>query len=796
MIPIGLAALKQYPQFIVYRIELDATTGKLNKIPAVSVTDPSRWMSHDAAYQFANQHPGKLFVGFVLRPELSRIAVVDVDGCRDQDTGKLSDLALTMIAMLPGAYVEVSISGTGIHIWFSYRGDMLPHVCRAKGLEFYHTERFFALGTEYVAEGFINGSVEMDLTAILPLLIAAYFPPVPPSASGEMQEWTDGPCEEWNGPADDRELLRRALNSRSSASAFDGNASFADLWFANEPVLAASYPDPNERSYDASAADAALAQHLAFWTGRDCERIDRLMRENKLARDKWDTHKTYLRELTILRAVGRQTEVLQERRPPATVAAPAVGGITLTPIERTLANVGTQDAVALIFTQRMKGKMLYDRTRNSWMDYDGTRWRKDQWGKAYNLIRDISRELNYEGKASMGAASFCEGVDRHLQSAPEFARTTDQFDLYNYLLNTPAGTFDLRTCKMRPHDPTDFITLCTAAAPEPLGGESFMQFMREITLNDLDLIQFHQVSLGACLSGAVESHWMLFWIGGGRNGKNTLGDLVQDAMGDYARKVPASTLMARSFDGHPTDIANLQGLRLATSSEINDGDHWNEALINEVTGDATLSARFMRGDYFEFQRTHKHLIYGNYKPQLRSVSDGIRSRIKIVPFNASFKGRENADLPRLLREHLGYVLLWLMEGHRKWLVNGKQLPNCEAVEAESNQYFENQSTPQLWLAERTERVEKDDRPSLQFSKVGDLYRDYKQWKEARSERAVSLTRWLEVLRGFEKVRSQLGTHYRGLRLRPLQYGEVPFPPMPLPTLPSLAFTNGPMTSNQ
>src|ERR1700723_2470551 len=101
MIAIGLAALKQYSQFIIYRSELNATTGKLNKIPTVSVTDPSRWMSHDAAYQFANQHPGKLFVGFVLRPELSRIAVVDVDGCRDKDTGKLSELALTMIAMLP-----------------------------------------------------------------------------------------------------------------------------------------------------------------------------------------------------------------------------------------------------------------------------------------------------------------------------------------------------------------------------------------------------------------------------------------------------------------------------------------------------------------------------------------------------------------------------------------------------------------------------------------------------------------------------------------------------------------------
>jgi putative DNA primase/helicase len=301
-----------------------------------------------------------------------------------------------------------------------------------------------------------------------------------------------------------------------------------------------------------------------------------------------------------LNAVARQTEFLRDKRSTVAVEIPVAGGITLNPVERVLGNVGTQDAIALIFTQRMKGKMIYDRTRNSWMEYDGTRWRKDQLGKAYNLVRDICRELNHEGKASMAAVSFCDGVDRHLQSAPEFARTTDQFDRDNYLLNTPAGTFDLRTGVMRPHDPADFITLCTATAPDPRGGEEFIKFMGEITLSDRDLIQFHQVSLGACLSGAVESHWMLFWTGAGRNGKNTLGDLVQDVMGDYARKVPASTLMSKSYDGHPTDIANLQGVRLATASEINDGDHWNEALINEVTGDAELSARFMRGDFFTF----------------------------------------------------------------------------------------------------------------------------------------------------------------------------------------------------
>ena len=239
------------------------------------------------------------------------------------------------------------------------------------------------------AEGFINGSVEMDLTVMLPALIATYFPPAPPSANGETREWTNGPCEEWNGPGDDGELLRRAMRTIGAAAAFDPDkATFSDLWGVNEAKLSRAYPD-SKRPYDASAADAALAQHLAFWTGNDCERIKRIMEGSGLVRDKWERGDYLTR--TILNAVARQTEVFQDKRPASAVAALAAGGITLTPIERTLANVGTQDAVALIFTQRMRGKMLYDRTRNAWMesmtgpDGEGTNWGRLTTSSAISL---------------------------------------------------------------------------------------------------------------------------------------------------------------------------------------------------------------------------------------------------------------------------------------------------------------------------------------------------------------------------------------------------------------------------
>ncbi len=453
---------------------------------------------------------------------------------------------------------------------------------------------------------------------------------------------------------------------------------------------------------------------------------------------------------------------------------PVNGTLTMTPEGRLLANSATQHAIAVIFAKRMSGRMLYDHTRKSWMEYDGTRWRVDERKRVHYFILSIASEMNDRNKASLVQASFCNGVNTHLQSFPEFSRTAKDFDQDHYLLNTPSGTLDLRTGKMRPHDPKDMITLCTAAAPDAESdGAAFRTFMTEITGGDEELIRFHQVSLGACLSGAVEGHWLLFWYGVPRAGKNTLGELTEGVMGDYARTIPTSTLMSKKFESHPTEMANLQGIRLATSSELSDGDHWNEARVKQLTGDATISARWIGGNFFEFDRTFKLLVYGNYKPQLRSADEALRARLKIVPFKHSFLGREDVDLPGRLWASQGYVLQWLIEGHQQWLTAGKKLPHCAAVDSEIAEYFEGQSTPRLWLRECCEVLERDNRPDLQLHTVVECYRSYKQWKEARGEVALSQTRWEpEALGGLQTVKTRKGKCVRNLHL--LAPGYPPF----------------------
>ena len=327
MIPDALAPLLKYRQFVTYKPQPSARPGKTDKIPTdyrtglpCNAQDPQFWTDYDTAFAVSRGH-----VGFVLT-EQDPFWCLDIDECL-LPTG-WSPLALELVGMLPGAAVEVSLSGRGLHVFGV--GTIPRHACKGpvgSGLELYHTGRFVALGHPNA-----TGNAMSDCSVGLALIVAKYFPRDTETAPVEWTTTRQG----GNGPDDDEELLRRALASKSAAGVFGAKATFAQLWDADAEALARAYPDSSGtgKHYDASIADAALAQHLAFWTGKNCERIKTLMRRSRLTRDKWE-REDYLTR-TILHAVSRQKDVITDKAPaisasPVTVAREVEGETFLHP---------------------------------------------------------------------------------------------------------------------------------------------------------------------------------------------------------------------------------------------------------------------------------------------------------------------------------------------------------------------------------------------------------------------------------------------------------------------------------
>lgn len=290
-----LSAMAEYPRFIVYHLVWDEGRNKWDKVPcdfngraSDAHTIQHAWQNALAAAERLGDQFG---VGYVFNVA-DGFFFLDIDNCLVNE--KWSDVAIRLLGMLPGAAVEVSVSGKGLHIFG--RGSIPLHGCKntVLGLELYHEGRFVAL----TGNGAV-GSASTDCSAGLAKIVAEYFPP---PASVEFT-WTD-----LNVPVvQDAFLLAKMLKTNSAAGMFGGKATFSDLWNANVTVLGKSYPAEG-RTFDASSADMALCQHLAFWTKKDCARMWRLAWNSALVRDKWRDRPEYVRD-TILAACARQTEV-------------------------------------------------------------------------------------------------------------------------------------------------------------------------------------------------------------------------------------------------------------------------------------------------------------------------------------------------------------------------------------------------------------------------------------------------------------------------------------------------------
>lgn len=127
---------------------IDSSTGQFAK-----TTDSETWGTFDEASEFARETDAH-GVGFVFSED-DQIAGVDLDDCRDPDTGEVDDWALRVIRKL-ASFAEVSPSGTGAHV---YAYDEVPEGGSRKGdIEMYGSGRYFTVTGEALPQA--PGSVD------------------------------------------------------------------------------------------------------------------------------------------------------------------------------------------------------------------------------------------------------------------------------------------------------------------------------------------------------------------------------------------------------------------------------------------------------------------------------------------------------------------------------------------------------------------------------------------------------------------------------------------------------------
>jgi putative DNA primase/helicase len=420
----------------------------------------------------------------------------------------------------------------------------------------------------------------------------------------------------------------------------------------------------------------------------------------------------------------------------------------------------SDEAIALKFADKHAGNLRYTHRWGQWHHFDGQRWSEDATLLAFDLARHLCREAAEGAKPSEAkdtlSAKKRAAVVSLAREDRRLAATVDQWDTDPNVLNTPAGTIDLHTFEMRPHNPGDYITRMTAVAP---GGDCprWLRFVDEITGGDKALAEFLQRMAGYSLTGDTSEHALFFAHGGGGNGKGVFMNTLIGIMGDYHRAAPIETFTASMGDRHPTEVAMLRGARLVTSTETEEGRRWAESKVKQLTGGDPVSARFMRQDFFTYTPAFKLLVSGNHKPSLRSVDESIRRRFNLIPFLQTFSGDDrDPDLGERLKAEWPGILQWMLDGCADWRERGLAPP--EAVTKATAAYLKAEDSLQAWITERCEEMGEDSLARLNAS--------WRQWAEQNGE-SPRTNKWLSAeleKKGFEPDDRTKGKFFIGLRV--------------------------------
>lgn len=683
------AVLRQRPQWVCWTsITRDGKSTKCPVSPRIGSnadsTNPTTWATFEEAVA-AWRSNGYAGVGYVFTPD-DPFCGIDLDDCINDD-GNLVPGARAIVDEFD-SYTEVSPSGRGVKVFITGRkpegvGCRSKVISGFKEIEIYDRDRFFTVTGRHL-EG-TPKTVE-DRQQPLEELCHRLWPATAPESLAP-------PHPSPPGCPDDEQLLAKAR------AATNGEA-FSRLWEGDTSAYAG----------DDSAADLALCNSLAFWTGRNADRMDRLFRQSGLMRDKWDErrgHRTY-GQMTIEKAILGTHEVLGSQRPvssKSTVDAPAPPGdfdagsgkLVLSP-QQTLPTA--QAYLRQFHAHRDRHTLVHHageflawrgnryvlaeegglRHRLQYWLHGAVQWKTSRSGQQYLAPFDSNRRTVTD---ALDALQNCVHLPAEF-SGPNWLDDVAGRPPAGELLPCLSCNLHLPTRQVLPVTPSLF-TPCALDfdyAPKADPPERWNRFLDELFDNDQDARSLLQMWFGYCLTADTKFQKMLLIVGPKRSGKGTLARVLTRLVGAGNVTSPTVVGLAGNFG-----LQCLLGKSVAIVSDARFKGKEVSVVIERllmISGEDRITVDRKYREPVDVVLPTRFTFLTNEVPQVVDASGAIASRFLILPLTRSFLGREDTGLYDTLCTELPGILNWAIEGWERLHSEGRFIEPASSVEAREN----------------------------------------------------------------------------------------------------------------
>jgi len=434
---------------------------------------------------------------------------------------------------------------------------------------------------------------------------------------------------------------------------------------------------------------------------------------------------------------------------------------------------GNVENDARVFVEMFKERLLFNTSAQEWFFWNGLTWKPDTTSSAFAAVGSVAdfyyeeylrvseqlSKLAAQGGGHETEVSFLEARkkllvkrvrqlrDEHRRgSVLKFARSDqngdslcmdgNRFDQHPMLFPCANGTLDLETGRLRPSRPGDFLTKSSPiefhgiTTPAPLWEKTILQIF-----NDEDeMVNYIHRFFGYCLTGDItEKNFSVFYGPAGWNGRSMILETISFVMGKFASRIPSEMLLASKYPPNANvprpEITGLKGVRLATASEIEDGQKFSLSRVKWLTGQDSLTGRNPHEKQFlEFMPTHKLIVQTNHLPKADADDKAFWGRIHLVNFPLSFvtwkptkpyERPANTKLGQELRKEAPGILAWLLRGCLLWQRDGLNPP--QKVLDSTKEYREDEDMLYDYITARIKEEPGKTTPSKE------IYSDFSSW---------------------------------------------------------------------
>ncbi len=769
--------MKQHKCWVCWTKE--ERNGKMTKVPknpntggSASATLPATWVTFSTAKEYYRCHTDGIDgIGYVFT-EGNGVVGVDIDHCVED--GRIINDEIRELVDQCGSYVELSPSGTGIHMyvkgnWRETSGRKNNKIGADMAIEVYPSKRYFTVtGTAFGKAKPLTEDQEL-----LDEIYDRYF-----AEKEEASATVPARLEEMGVEPEYVKRLQERLENRHGWLAL--------LW------------EGQHTKESESEADMALICRLLKICDGDEEAVKKLFMASPYALHKDIDHRKKLDREDYWRISIDNAMDYLERHPEFEKHD------DLRPLLRFDAD---NDGNASMLFEYMDGNVRYCKEQKNWLIYKDGCWVNDAVDqelkeKAVEMYRELKPivkkiadercEDSEERKKveaclkkkikSFDSPSGINSVITYAQSYKEFTVSESRLDTHDDMLAAGNGIINLRTGELLPFDRQLYITRRTLVnynpdAPKP---KEFLKFMDAASCGNPEWISYMQLVLGYCITGCTNQEAFFVFHGKtGQNGKSTLIKLLCDMFPQHVttmNKVALSESKSNSELNSP--LAQVKSYRMVITNENNGKRRLDEEIVRGIASGESPNVR----DLFEKSKSdnsnfvpYKLVFCGNFIPKFNWRLWANMRRLCLIPFsNTVQNGKEDIHLREKLRKEIEGILAWIVKGAMRSFK--ERLKDKPAVVEEYTKALLYREDPIYGFVQ--EEIEVTDNPedTVQAKPLHDAYNDWREFNNLESldfdkDKSNFGNRLKEL--GFTKTfNSEKCVIYTGIRLRQDDHSDV------------------------